>query len=1346
MVGGESIKKIILILGIVLLLSVSANAIKTEDSTILLECTPDTSYSISGHNEQICEVKNKNPFSVVWDIGYLFDDAVKDLSIQKITTSTVVKNKTLVLDDVTGASSSLSPTCDEGLGELKLSITQNASKSFVYCYDDYTIDKDSNYVFTYDVSTSVKYFEDLSPMFDHDYVSKLSRPENYNIEDLVLESGESLKLKIEYHTEGTGEWDLWVGELADKSFPITTKLLDPFFNNTEYYINLTGYRVGLDSNLNGSAISYYKGEVSGSYDDYYGKNNGTITGATFTTSGRMQSAYSFDGASDDIDLGGDMGMGGDATIVAWMKTSASNSHSGVVLAIESGNAAGIVMGDGGGTYGDIYMRTRVDECFKGCTSGCSDAEDGNWHMVAMTVETNNCTLYWDGDAVTSDTTAPSPEMSWGENYLIGQDDRFPTTRTFDGVIDEVAFFNETKTADEIAALYDFTASRIITNADNERENLTINNSKTGVNITGINTIVTEVNETSLGNDLQVGTCYDLGGATELDWSIAAGVNHTIGGINRAVNFSFTNCESPPTVILTSPADSLSTPLQTIEFCANVSDANGDNLNVTFFVDGSSVNVSTDVTPPTEICHNRTLSVGVHTWNVQADDGLNATNGTQRTITILNTQPVFTITSPANGSLVVNSTLPINFTVSDANNHTMNVSVVLNGTVITSNLSVATGTVFNLTANLSVLGLYNLTFSAYDSFANATVNYSFSYDPFAIRFGTSAVRDLWTSPVTNTSFVIAYLGVDKSVRYVYYNTTGALIAGPVTVDSVNHLGTAVSNNAVTTTTLNTSHIIVGYFDNTTSSNTSISFKRCILASSTCEAEVNISTNVDESYAVSCSAFNNTHIACGWNDDKTNKTRVATLKADGTLVGGPHNISTNGASENYGIEVWAYNSTQFVAGLVQDGDDDLIISFRDKDASIIITPANVDSSIGDTFGTSVACYNSTHCVIGWLDQGAGVNDASFAQYKTNGSQTIGETDADTDAGASAEAIVGVLNTTTHMLLWTDLTTDIGLQLQQYHANATAKGSVISVTSMSLPYSFHMTSQNNIAELCDDNYIVAWSHLPFGTGLFKKYKNNNSLWTTGLCNTAPSMTASSISPTPTATTDDALIGSCTASDGEGDPLTFTFTWYKNGLVHSAGSSSGVSGVSKNVGNISSALTADADEWVLNCQVSDLQYTNTTTLNSSTTTIGLVTGGGGGAGGGSSFFDFLASQTPMSVAGGVDDVQFNRCFVFTETPKCSITITHDARVDSAISDDFLIEDVQRFGENVVVLNEVMVTLEGEPNKFFQEREGLVVLNNDAVPVHLQIFNFRSLSAGLVVVGILLAVLLGRRGGNQVR
>src|SRR6056297_138431 len=78
--------------------------------------------------------------------------------------------------------------------------------------------------------------------------------------------------------------------------------------------------------------SYWK--FDGDATDSFGSNDGTVTGATYTASGKINGAYDFDGTNDYITLGDKSSLEGFSngiTVSVWLKlNSYSSSNKGII--------------------------------------------------------------------------------------------------------------------------------------------------------------------------------------------------------------------------------------------------------------------------------------------------------------------------------------------------------------------------------------------------------------------------------------------------------------------------------------------------------------------------------------------------------------------------------------------------------------------------------------------------------------------------------------------------------------------------------------------------------------------------------------------------------------------------------------------------------------------------------------------------------------------------------------------------------------------------------------------------------------------------------------------------------
>jgi outer membrane protein assembly factor BamB len=206
--------------------------------------------------------------------------------------------------------------------------------------------------------------------------------------------------------------------------------------NVTAYCNLTGYTQppGL--------VGYWKldeGSGTTAYDSSGYNNNGIIYGASWT-SGKVNSALSFDGVDDYVDCGNDSSLMPTTaiTVEAWFKAND----------VRYGAIASTVYYEGYGLYiepdGSMVFFPGISYSPPGII------QPGVWYHVVGTFDgTSKSKLYVNGKLVGSQGTGYLAYT--GQRLSIGTN---PTrTGWFNGIIDEVKIYNRSLSAEEIWAEY-----------------------------------------------------------------------------------------------------------------------------------------------------------------------------------------------------------------------------------------------------------------------------------------------------------------------------------------------------------------------------------------------------------------------------------------------------------------------------------------------------------------------------------------------------------------------------------------------------------------------------------------------------------------------------------------------------------------------------------------------------------------------------------------------------------------------------------------------------------------------------------------------------------------------------
>jgi len=208
--------------------------------------------------------------------------------------------------------------------------------------------------------------------------------------------------------------------------------------------------------LKDSLLSYYKFENNAT--DAHGSINGTVYGATLTSSGVNGSAYNYDGSNDYTNLGNPTALDnlhtGDWSISIWINPDVISSLKDV--AGKNGGGGGFYHYIGNST-GDISFTSGYTTTNSIATSG-NVVSSGEWnHIVGVfTVSNKTWSIYHNGSEVSySAQTGGSGNFRGGtsDNFVFGAYDAVSGSRNYDGIIDEVAIWTKAVTSDEVSEIY-----------------------------------------------------------------------------------------------------------------------------------------------------------------------------------------------------------------------------------------------------------------------------------------------------------------------------------------------------------------------------------------------------------------------------------------------------------------------------------------------------------------------------------------------------------------------------------------------------------------------------------------------------------------------------------------------------------------------------------------------------------------------------------------------------------------------------------------------------------------------------------------------------------------------------
>jgi hypothetical protein len=210
------------------------------------------------------------------------------------------------------------------------------------------------------------------------------------------------------------------------------------------------------TNVNASSSILASYHFLGNAEDSSGNaNDGTVYGAQLTTDrfGNENSAYTFDGMDDYIDIGALLDGKRDFTLRTWIKTlqqtqGSSRYQDPAIIGVrqQSGTTNDFLLSNYNGYMG-WYDEFGATNTYVYPTVSIADDE---WHQLAVVRSNTTLSFYLDGQKVGMDTTGDWPVS--GQNIDIGRS-LWSGSLYFAGDIDEIFVYEGNLTESEIAALY-----------------------------------------------------------------------------------------------------------------------------------------------------------------------------------------------------------------------------------------------------------------------------------------------------------------------------------------------------------------------------------------------------------------------------------------------------------------------------------------------------------------------------------------------------------------------------------------------------------------------------------------------------------------------------------------------------------------------------------------------------------------------------------------------------------------------------------------------------------------------------------------------------------------------------
>lgn len=415
------------------------------------------------------------------------------------------------------------------------------------------------------------------------------------------------------------------------------------------------------ADLNVDLYSVWKlDETTGTtaYDELGVNNLSNLgTAAINQTIAKDGTSYYYDGGDRlyKADIGTEFGGTGSFTYSGWFRPDASQG---------SGTNTGYIfqLGDAvnpsrGLHFYDSTNSIRYRDASGGLASSANSVwTSATWYHVAMVYNGSGMNIFLDGVSIVNDTDSGS--IATNPNLYVGWSD---ANYLFSGYVDEIYMWNRTLSQEEIETLADdtfyseITAENpsVILNSPVDNYNSTIPSITFNVTVTDpvkvdnvtlyIDGIANETNSSGINGTYIFTKSVSFG---THNWSILAYNNQSLSNQSETRDFNYT--DSPPSVVLISPADTANLTSATVQFQTTVTDNIGVS-SVSLYLDGS-LNETNSSGVNGSYTFTKVVSEGDHNWSIRANDTVGLINQSEiRTFNYTATVITIDLLSPPDAS-------------------------------------------------------------------------------------------------------------------------------------------------------------------------------------------------------------------------------------------------------------------------------------------------------------------------------------------------------------------------------------------------------------------------------------------------------------------------------------------------------------------------------------------------------------------------------------------------------------------------------------------------------------------------------------------------------------------------
>jgi len=413
------------------------------------------------------------------------------------------------------------------------------------------------------------------------------------------------------------------------------------------------------------------------------------------------------------------------------------------------------------------------------------------------------------------------------------------------------------------------------------------------------------------------------------------------------------------------------------------------------------------------------------------------------------------------------------------------------------------TQFNQTSSINITGVAStLDQATIDSYLNVNAD-SLTWDvteanvtpppAWPLTFTTQQVESLSVTPLNSDKFVVAWCDeASKTINFKIYSTTGQVLVDTVTVDSSPGITNACDYNSVSVAALNSTHFAIAWFDAAEQDATFAVYDSTgTLRLEPIDEDTDVGTN---SWGVSISAFNSTHIVIGYYDYTDQDATFSTWNlVTQTRVAGPVDVDAGVSTDCYNVHVAALDSNNFVFFYYDAGaTDNATFAIYTITGTAVKAATDEDAAVGNSYSLSLTVLNSSYFILAYYD--AADADITFSIYNSAGTRVVGPIDEDTDVGTSGAWVsVAALNSTHFVIAYYDAT-DGQHTFSIYNWGTRVVGPIdVSSTTLKWVSVASYLAAVNIG-ICNQNWIFAEAYTTSSSRFFA-YNPSGTQWN-GYC----------------------------------------------------------------------------------------------------------------------------------------------------------------------------------------------------------------------------------------------------------